>query len=225
MPRFYGIVENEDYGIGCTGQTVWVWDKNDVVLAKFKDLKYAYRALISPRGDIFTVKSAEGKLAVYSLETLSLIKKFRFSKVDSQDHGFCFSPDGKYFLNIECHGDSLHSALAVYDTADFSLASRIMMGKYIMLSEMQIVDGECYILGYTRGEDGIYDRHFVAKFKDNTLCDAVPISEREYWFYLENIDQTVFGDKLSHRGFSEHTLATIWAYYREKGQNLKLQII
>ncbi len=222
MPRFYSIIENENYKIGCTGQTVWVWDKNDTVLAKFKDLIYAYKALISPKGDIFAVKSVEGKLAVYSLETLSLIRKLRFSKVDSQDNGFCFSPDGKYFLNIECHGDSLHSALSVYDTDGFSLVFQKMMGEYIMLSEIQVVDGEYYVLGYTRREDGIYDRRFVAKFKDNMLCDAVQISESDYQFYCENIEQTLFGYKLSHRGFCEHTLARIWAYYRAKGQDLKL---
>ena len=80
MPRFKSIIENEKYGVGCTGQTVWVWDKNDTVIAKFKDLIYAYRAAFSPRGDIFVVKSTEAWLAVYSLETMSLIKKFRFSK-------------------------------------------------------------------------------------------------------------------------------------------------
>ena len=80
MPLFKSIIKNENYSIGCTGQTVWVWDKNDTVIAKFKDLIYAYRALISPRGDIFIVRSNDGRLAVYSLENLLLIKKFRFSK-------------------------------------------------------------------------------------------------------------------------------------------------
>ena len=65
MPQFKSIVKNERYSIGCTGQTVWVWDKNNTVIAKFKDLFYAYRAMISPRGDIFIVRSNEEKLIRY----------------------------------------------------------------------------------------------------------------------------------------------------------------
>ncbi len=114
MPRFKSIIENEKYSVGCTGQTVWVWDKNDTVLAKFKDLIYAHKAVFSPTRDIFVVKSTQGRLAVYSLETMSLVKKFRFSKVQySQDDGCCFSPDGRYFLNVERQGDDLHSVISV----------------------------------------------------------------------------------------------------------------
>lgn len=223
MPQFKSIIKNENYRIGCTGQTVWVWDKNDTVIAKFKDLIYAYRALISPRGDIFIVRSSEGRLAVYSLENLSLIKKFRFSKEEeSGDYGCCFSPDGKYFFNIEKYKSCWNSTLAIYDTSDFSLVSRIIMGERMHLSEMQIVDGECFVLGYTRGEDGVGDKFFVAKFRDNKLRDAVKISESDYWFHIENISQTVFGDKLSHRGLPEYTLARIWSCYREKEENLEL---
>ena len=101
MPSFYSIIENESFRIGCTGQAVWVLDKTDAVLAKFKDLIYAYRAAISPRGDLLVVKGGQGRLAVYSLKELSLIKKFRFSKVNhGQDDGFCFSPDGKQLPNM-----------------------------------------------------------------------------------------------------------------------------
>ncbi len=225
MPLFKSIVKNEHHSIGCTGQTVWVWDKNDTVLAKFKDLKYAYKALISPRGDIFIARSSEGLLAVYSLENLSLIKKFRFSKEEeSGDHGCCFSPDGKYFVNIEYHRSHWNSSLAIYDTADFSLASRIVMGEYLHIQEMQVVAGEYYVIGYTRKENRVGDKFFVAKLRDNVLCDAVQISESDYWFYIENIQQTVFGDKISHRGLPEYTLARIWTRYREKQQNLKLPI-
>lgn len=223
MPLFKSIVKNEHYTIGCTGQTVCVWDKNDTVLAKFKDLKYAYRAMISPCGDIFVVRSNEGLLAVYSLENLSLMKKFRFSKEsESGEYGCCFSQDGKYFLNIEEQGSCWNATLAVYDTSDFSLASRIIMGERIHLSEMQMIDGECFVLGYTRGEDRVCDCRFIAKFRDDKLCDAVKISESDYWFHIENIQQTVFGCKLSHRGLTQYTLGKLWDCYFEKDENSKL---
>jgi WD40 repeat protein len=223
MPQFKSIVKNERYSIGCTGQTVWVWDKNDTVIAKFKDLKYAYRAMISPRGDSFIVRSNEGLLAVYSLKNFSLIKKFRFSKEEeSGDYGCCFSQDGKYFLNIEYYKSCWNATLAIYDTADFSLVSRIIMGERMHLSEMQIVDGECFVLGYTRGEDRVRDCYFIAKFKDNKLRDAVKISESDYWFHIENIPQTVFGYKLTHRGFPKYTPGKLWSCYFEKDENSKL---
>jgi len=120
MPNFKTYIGNEKYNIGCTGQTIYVYDKNGIKLAKFKDLIYAYHAAISPNGDIFVVKTTDGRLGVYSLERLKLIKKFRFSKVDgAQDDNFCFSPDGKEFYNIERHVDSLKTALSIYETDNF----------------------------------------------------------------------------------------------------------
>ena len=219
MPLFKSIVKNEHYSIGCTGQTVWVWDKNDTVIAKFKDLKYAYRAMISPCGDIFIVRSNEGMLAVYSLESLSLIKKFRFSKEkESGDYGCCFSQDGKYFLNIEYYKSCWNASIAVYSTDDFSLVSRIVMGEYLHIAEMQVIDGEYFVIGYTRGEDRVYNRQFVAKLIDGRLCDTMQISRSDYWFYC----QTVFGYKINQRGTDEYTLGRLWENYREKGAKFEI---
>ncbi len=81
MPRFCSIVGNEKYSVGCTGQTVWVWDKSDTVLAKFKDINYAYKAAISPKNDIFVVKSTSGKLAVYSFCELSFDENINVSQI------------------------------------------------------------------------------------------------------------------------------------------------
>ena len=89
MKNFLGYASNGEYSVGCTGQTVYLFNKDGNELAKFKDLKYAYSPIISPDGKIFVVKSTEGRIAVYSLESVSLIKKFRFSKVNgSQDDNF-----------------------------------------------------------------------------------------------------------------------------------------
>lgn len=38
LPRFVSYISNGIYDIGCTGQTVCVYDKHGAELAKFKDL-------------------------------------------------------------------------------------------------------------------------------------------------------------------------------------------
>ena len=49
MKNFWSYIENGKYSIGCTGQTVYVYDQNGTELAKFKDLPYAYKAAFSRR--------------------------------------------------------------------------------------------------------------------------------------------------------------------------------
>ena len=216
MPRFASIIGNEEYNIGCTGQTVWVWDKNDVVLGKFKDLIYAYRAAISPLSDIFVVKSTDGRLAIYSLRTLSLIKKFRFSKINyAQDDGFCFSSDGQFFLNIERYRDELYSDIVVYNTTDFSLVSRFMIDEDMDIDHIQYVNGEYYVLGFDRLDDLIIN--FVAKFRDGVVCEKVKITEYEYEFYWMHLHQTLFGLDLNDGQIINkiHTLEDLWNYRKK----------
>lgn len=226
MAKFCSIVENDQYKIGCTGQTVWVWDKNDILLAKFKDLIYAYKAAISPLADIFVVKDAMGRLAVYSLKTLSLIKKFRYSKVNySQDDGFCFSGDGKFFLNIERQGDDLHTAISVYNVSDFSLVSRIFQGENMAISHIQAIAGEYFILGFTRSDDLVCSSNFVAKYRNDEICDFMTITNAEYEFYWKHIYQTAFGLWLGdgEKINTVHTLSRLWDFYNQKPESLKLQ--
>lgn len=40
-------------------------------------------------------------LGFYDLDTLSLRKKITVTKIGGQDEGFGFSPDGRFFYNIE----------------------------------------------------------------------------------------------------------------------------
>ena len=186
MKKFWSYISNDKFSVGCTGQTVFLYDKDGNELGKFKDIIYAYTPMISPDGKLFVVKSTEGRLAVYSLETLSLIKKFRFSKVDgSQDDGFCFSPDGKLFINIERHKDDLHSAISVYDTFDFSLSNRILSGEDMMISHIEFdkETNKYYVLGFIRGDDLVIDHGFVAEFEDHQIKNITAISVKEYDFY------------------------------------------
>ena len=229
MKKFWSYIENDEYGVGCTGQTVYLYDKNGTELKKFKDLPYAYKSAFSPLGNIFVIKTTEGRLAVYSLDTLSLIKKFRYSKVDgAQDDGFCFSSDGKYFINVERQGDSLHSAISVYDTNNFTRVSQLLLGDKVTASHIELTDDEYYVLGFMRGNDGVLSDCYVGKFANNEIKDVKIISEREHEFYRDYLDLKLMGftekayewshfeislDKLRSAG---HSLAKLWKYYNEK---------
>ena len=184
MRNFWAYVSNGEFSVGCTGRTVFIYDKDNNELGQFKDITYAYTPMISPDGKIVVVKTTEGRFAVYSLETLSLIKKFRFSKVDgAQDDGFCFSPDSKYLINVERQIDDLHSAISVYDTADFSLVGRMCFDKNIMLDyiEYDVASDSYYVLGYERFEHE--NKDFVTQVVDLQLKNITYISREDYELY------------------------------------------
>ena len=206
MPSFWSLISNGDHIVGCTGQSVYVYSADKVQLACFKDLKCAYTAAFSPRGDIFVVKTTDGRLGVYSLKTMSLIKKFRFSKVDgSQDDNFCFSADGELFYNIERHGESYISVLSVYRTDDFSLCGRYLDYDDDLCPEVieRGNDGFYYILGFERPDaerctkwDDL--RWFVARFSGGELLDRQYITDKEHEFYYwyKEVEAGGFTEKL-----------------------------
>lgn len=185
MPKFQSLISNDEYIVGCTGQTVHVYNNDNTELAKFKDLKYAYTPCFSPTGESFIVKSTTGRLAVYSLKEPALIKKFRFSKVDgAQDDGFCFSPNGKEFYNIERHIDSCKTALSIYDTTDFSLKKRLFLEDILtVLSDIEY-DKETntyYLIGFFRDKaTGVKSECFVSKLINDELADIIKVSWKEY---------------------------------------------
>ena len=229
MKKFWSYIENDKYGVGCTGQTVYLYDKNGTELAKFKDLPYAYKPAFSPLGNIFIVKTTEGRLAVYSLETSSLIKKFRYSKVDgAQDDGFCFSSDGKYFINVERQGDDLHSAISVYDTTDFTRKSQLLLGDKVTVSHIESVNDEYYVLGFMRGDDGVLSDCYVGKFVNNKIKDIQIISEQEHEFYEDYLSLKItgftekayqwdyFGVELDKLKSENYSLAKLWDCYNNK---------
>lgn len=227
MKNFEGFDSNGEYSVGCTGRTVYLYDKDGMELAKFRDLIYAYSPLISPDGKIFVVKTTEGRLAVYSLEHRTLIKKFRFSKVDgAQDDNFCFSPDGKELYNIERHIDSCKTALSVYDTTDFSLKKRILGDDYnLVLTAVEYSAGEnkIFLLGFERKpQSGVAYKFFVGELIEDNLKNIAYISEKEHNFYLdckhfENHSYSVADfytmDEMNRIEKVNHSLAKLWKYY------------
>lgn len=227
--KFWSYIENDRYGVGCTGQAVYVYDKNGTELAKFEDLPYAYKTAFSPRGNTFIVKTTEGRLAAYSLDTLSLITEFRYSNVTYlQDDGFCFSPDGKYFINIERQIDPSHCAISVYDTANFSKISQLLLHKNIVVSQIEFADGAYYVLGFMRKTNDTLYHYIVGKFANNNIHDIREISEQEHRFYENYLDLKLMGftekayewheteTKLEEFKRTNASLATLWNRYHQK---------
>ncbi len=197
MKKFWGYTTNGEFSVGCTGQTVYLYDKDNNEIRKFKDIVYAYNPVISPDGRIFIVKSADGRFAVYSLESFSLIKKHRYTKF-GDDYGFCFSPDGQYFINIECVRDGLHSAITIYNTSDFSVENQIFFGEEMMLKyiEFDKNTNSYYILGFVRGDDLVIKHGFISKFENQRIENIASLSVEEYEFFC-------LYKSLEKRGFTE----------------------
>ncbi len=197
MPKFWGYVTNENYAVGCTGQTVYVYGKDSKELVKFKDITYGYKPMFCPKKNIFIVKSTAGMIAVYSLDKLELINKFRFSKVDvAQDDGFCFSNDGNYFYNIERHIDSLHTRISIYDTEKFELCNQLFTEvdspvlSYIEYDENR---NTYFVIGFMRNHDGISSYYFIAEFNGNKFLNERKLSEEKYDFLTGYKSLELFG--------------------------------
>lgn len=215
MPSFWTYITNGKYSVGCTEQTVYIY-KNGDEAAKFKDLTYAYGAEISPDSKLVAVKTTDGRLAVYSLEEMKLLKKFRFSKFDAaQDGGFCFSADSKYFINSENHGDGFERCLSVYETADFTLVKRLFYGRDMYISQIEYDEkfDSYFVLGISYKKFR-RNKYFAAELKDDELKNTTDIKEKEYRFY----------DKfkcLEKSGFTKKKYR--WSYMDESLEELSSQ--
>ena len=184
-PPFWSLISNGEHIVGCTGQTIYIYDINNNLIEKFPKHRYVYTSAFSPSGDMFAVKSVAGYLAFYSLRDYTLLKKFRFSKVDgSQDDGFCFNADGSKFYNIERHTYSYSSALSIYDTKDFTLIKRLFHDdRFTELCDIEY-DAESdtfYIIGFFRDKkSGVANKRYIAKLVNDILTDIIVISNKEY---------------------------------------------
>ncbi len=221
MREFECFVKNEEYAVGCTGQTVYLYDRYGAELAKFKDLRYAYNAAFSPKGDIFVVRSNEGRLAVYSLPERRLLLKFRYAKLDSQDGNLCFSPDGEK-LYILVNSRDNNSSVSVYNTADWSLEARLFENEHCLLKYIEYnSDADGYFL---LGQDDDA-RYFTARMCGGEICDIEYITESEYDFYLmyKPFEESGFVSvslrlvyPLDEIKDKTHSLAGLWQHYHSK---------
>lgn len=216
MPSFWSYIGNGEHSVGCTGQSVYLYDKNGTELARFRGLRYVYQAAISPRGDHFVTKSAEGILAVYSIDPPAMIKKFRCSKTDcGADEGFCFSADGSVLYNIEHNIGQFRTEISVYDTADYSLKRRILDsdGSLMLTGIENGKDGdEIFLLGYYRNDEGIADRYFVGKLIGDELRETVFVPYKDYNYFFWYLELRRFG-------FTKKKYE--WSYMEEDLDSLK----
>jgi hypothetical protein len=202
MKDFWGFVKNEKYSIGCTGQTTYVYDAASKEIAKFKEIKYAYEPMFCPCKNMFVVKSTDGWLAFYSLDTMQLLKKVHFSKVGAQDEGFCFSPDGRYLFNIEKPVTSIATELAIYETDSFQILRRLFQGeRTIVISHIEY-DSEksaYFVLGFCRDNEGVFSYGFVSELCDNRLINTKRIPDKEY-------DYLAAYKRLELKGFTKKSI-------------------
>ena len=170
MPIIYSNVSNENYSVCCMGQTVYVYQSAGRELARFT-LVMADFPVISPKGDIFAVKSKDGCLAVYSFEKLSRIATLKFSdKSAVQEKGMCFSADGEKLYSVENDGTDV----AVYDMNALSAEKKIKTDKPV--SHIECSDGELFVLG-TEAD------MFVSKLGDDGLTGIKTVDTEHFDYY------------------------------------------
>ena len=186
MKKFWSFYDNGKYKIGCNGQTMYLYDAENHELAKFKDIPYAYHGAFKPQSNIFILRSTEGRIAVYDCDERKLLRKFRFSDVgDSQDDGFCFSADGKYFLNIERNGPGIGVRLSIYETQSFLPVKRLFEDdRSLALNaiEYNASENRYAVLFYVRNDDGVYSQGYVGELKDDQIIHMQPLSSGAYDF-------------------------------------------
>lgn len=200
MKSFWSYVSNGRYSVGCSGASVWLYNSTGAQLARFQDIRYASSAAFSPVEDIFVVKSTGAYFAVYSAPAAALLHKVKYSGVDaSQDDGFCFSPNGRYFINIERQKTSFHSCISVYETGGWGRIAQMyadddrLEPKWVEFGS----DGLPYVLGFTRGEDRVMDGCFAARLGHAGLEEMRPLAAKEYDFYIgfKTLEQSGFTEK------------------------------
>jgi len=202
---FEGYARSSRYLAGCTGQSVYLYkykikDGGEIVLTeevmRFTGLTYAYHCLFSPDEKILAVRSGMGIAYIYSMETMTLQKKFRYGK-DDQDHGFCFSHDGKklYFIEHVRGEECMYSRLLSYDTEAYEKMTVEFADKRIELRDVAQCekDGEFYLSGYMRTRDGFASIYFAAKLCGGEITDIryLKNSALHYSEYESNVPGTL----------------------------------
>ncbi len=185
MRKFWGTCNNEKYLIGCNGSTIYVYDKAENELAKFKDANYVYRAKFIPKTNILVAKSTAGLLVIYDLDKLKLIKKITVTRRGAQDEGFLITPDGKYLYNIEKPLYSTKTQLTIYDTLNFNAIKTLFNSddKFVLQNlEFDKDDNICYVIGFIRNQQGVFDYGFIGKLIDDEIVAMKKLENEKYEF-------------------------------------------
>ncbi len=208
--KFWTCLETDKYNIGLTSRTIYIYDKQGNEIIKFKDLNYAYKGCVSNNQDLLVVKSIEGRIAVYSLEKLELITKFRFSKVDgAQDDNLIFTKDDKYLFNIERHISSTKTRLAIYNTNDFSLEKYLFDENddlVLSIIECDKESNDYFVMGFLRDlQTRVAKRFFISKFINDELQSMKFIESTEYDFLY-------FAKTVEFAGFTEESYNWLFVF-------------
>ena len=205
LSSFTGYDICSKYTAGCTGQTVYVYDNGKNELARFKDLVYAYQCLFSPDEKTLAVRSNEGKTAIYSMENMSLICKFRYGK-SGQDEGFCFSATGQKLYLIEqlTNNEHSYSRLISYPTSDYSKKIIEFENEAVQLLNAAPgnIDEEVIITGYMRGASGNQAINFIACMHEGIITDikytdSSPENNHRFGAGISPIDECTLHCKLN----------------------------
>lgn len=206
MKNFWGYYDNGTFRVGCNGSTVYIYNQNNTELARFKDMPYAYRAAFMPGKNIIAVKSTAGYLGFYDLDALRLIKKITVTTIGAQDEGFSFSPDGKFFYNIEKPLTSTSTELSIYETENFTKIKKLFSGnRKMVLNNIEFDDGVCFVIGFMRtNENGAYDHGFVGLLDEKNECvsDMIGLTSIAYRLTAtyKNWEQSGFTKKAAQLG-------------------------
>ncbi|MEK4029315.1 hypothetical protein MKZ02_12360 [Pseudobacillus sp. FSL P4-0506] len=185
------------YQIIFNGSAINIIDlDNHEMIAKFKDLKFAYRGMLNPNKNTFVAKSNDGVLAIYSLDSMTLISKYKKRGIRSpQDGDFCFGPQGS-FLNLEYNPKTLLSSVVVHDDVTLEEKCRYFETEHFVLDTVEY-DNEkemFYIIGFER------------------LCSNNPQdSQNEYFEMLFDGSQIIQKNKITFKRYGylcylKHTL-------------------
>lgn len=181
MKKFYGYFENENYKVGLTGGIVYVYDRYDNELAKFRVPSGTDYGTFKPGTNIFVAKSFSGCLLVFDLDKPDIVIKYTYTRCGSEDKGFAFSPSGDLFYNIECPDSSVRTQFSVYDGNSFQKLGVYYPGdEKIYLEFVETYPDEVYVFGFMRGDSGVFEYPFTAKFEDGELKDIRKITSNAY---------------------------------------------
>lgn len=195
--KYITYIENERFAVGTTGRSVHVFGEGGQKLAEFRDLTYAYFAAFTPDGDGLIVKSNEGKLALYSLTELKLIKKLRCG-ASPQDGCFCFSSDGTRFLNAAMHEKPRRWEIAAYSANGLDEIETVFSSEKCAIFGLECGDGGSY---YVLGSD---DEAFVGVIKDGALIEKYGLTFEKSALYIDAL-------RLRRTGYTEEGYKSTFA--------------
>jgi WD40 repeat protein len=238
MPKqFWTYKSNGTYHIGLTGGMLWVYDNAENEITRIKTTNYTYDLQFSPDGKRFVTRSNEGILAIYDLETFSLIKKFRYGKAaDPHDQNFAFSKDGKllyiivYTFDKKIDGPNLW--IDVYEMENFTLVKSLFKGVEDFCPdtiEREENTDNFYVLGkkfLSRNPDDLDWQHSIVKLSNDEIESDYPLSDKKrhkyhWWKWWEESGFTeprraLMGREYQNLSKLNNPLADLWKKCQSK---------